>query len=396
MIWKLLIVFFVYAMMNAAYAEQIPDYNNPYAPIYTDKEVYTWTDKMKITIVAPSWNENVHGIDSIGGDSNYAVKISSSGHFLKPYRLAETSPSSGVFTGEVTLTGFQHDATGDGRYDTQPRTMGSGPSDGFLETSRDDGITISFEFADGVVLTKSVNVSWNVGDVEFSNENYQENDDVVIKVRDADMNLNPESLDNVDVYVTSDSDSAGVKVSATETDVDSGVFEALVSLTQTKSSSGGRLIAVPGDIITARYEDRTLPSPYVVSDELDVVAKATVGSNTPDTKRFSVTDLYLADSSGQEISELRTDQRFQIVSDIQNNEDYSQQFTCIIQISDSDSNVVSISWVSGQLSAAQNFAVSQSWTPNQSGNYKIETFVWQSLEDARPLAKNYSKSIVIE
>ena len=60
MIWKLLITLFVYAMMHHAYAEQIPDYNNPYAPIYTDKEVYTWTDKMKITIVAPSWNENVH------------------------------------------------------------------------------------------------------------------------------------------------------------------------------------------------------------------------------------------------------------------------------------------------------------------------------------------------
>ena len=396
MIYKLLVALSVIFAFNFAYAEQIPDYNKPYAPIYTDKDVYTWTDKMKITIVAPSWNEDVHTIDSIGGDSKYAIKISSSGHFLKPYRLTETSPSSGIFTGEITLTGFEHDATGDGRSDTQPRTIGGGPTDGFLETSRDDGITISFEFADGVVLTKSVKVSWNVGDIEFSSVNYQENDDAMIEVRDADMNLNPKSLDHVDVYVTSDSDSAGVRVSATETSVDSGIFDATISLTKTKSSSGSRLVAIPGDTITAKYEDRTLPSPYDISDELDVVTQATVGSGTPDLQKTSVTDMYVADSSGQQISELRKDQRFQIVSSIQNNEDYSQQFTCIIQISDSENNVVSVSWISGQLSAAQNFAVSQSWTPNESGNYKIETFVWNSLDNARPLTKSYSKSVLIE
>ena len=49
-----------------AFAETIPDYTNPYAPIFTDKEVYTWTDKIRITIVAPSWNADRHGIDSIG------------------------------------------------------------------------------------------------------------------------------------------------------------------------------------------------------------------------------------------------------------------------------------------------------------------------------------------
>ena len=36
------------------YAEQIPDYDKPYAPIFTDKPVYSWTDKVKITILAPS------------------------------------------------------------------------------------------------------------------------------------------------------------------------------------------------------------------------------------------------------------------------------------------------------------------------------------------------------
>ena len=127
------------------FAEATPDYNNPYAPIFTDKEVYTWTDKMRITIVAPSWNADRHGIDSIGTQEGHFIKISTSDNELEPYKLTETEPSSGTFKGEVILTGFLHDVDGDKKPDTSPRTMGNGPTSGFLETERDGGITISFE-----------------------------------------------------------------------------------------------------------------------------------------------------------------------------------------------------------------------------------------------------------
>jgi len=383
-------------LVIGAYAEQIPDYDKPFAPIYTDKEVYSWTDKIRITIAAPSWNENKYGIDSIGDDASHPVKISTSSHFLEPYRLTETAPNSGIFTGEVVLTGFLHDADGDGQSDTQPRTMGVGPTSGLLETKRDDGITISFEFADGVVLTKSAKVSWNFAEIEFSNPRYLVTDQVVIQVRDADMNLNPESLDQVNVDVSSDSDSAGISVAATETGEDSGIFEALVVLTQTNDSSGNRLLAIPGNTITARYEDRTLPSPYSISDEQDVVAKSIVESSIPDIEKITVIDLYIADSSGKQISELRSDQRVQIVNNIQNNEGYPQEFTCIIQISDSQDSVILLSWIGGEISPGQNFEVSQSWTPTKSDNYKIETFVWKSLGDARPLSTSYVKSVYVE
>ena len=45
------------------FAEQIPDYEKPYSPIFTDKPAYSWTDKIKITILAPSWNTDRHLID---------------------------------------------------------------------------------------------------------------------------------------------------------------------------------------------------------------------------------------------------------------------------------------------------------------------------------------------
>jgi hypothetical protein len=59
----------------SAFAESIPDYNNPYAPIFSDKEIYTWTDKVRFTIVAPSWNANKNAIDSIGTQEGHFIKI---------------------------------------------------------------------------------------------------------------------------------------------------------------------------------------------------------------------------------------------------------------------------------------------------------------------------------
>ncbi len=61
-----------------AFGESIPDYNNPYSPIFTDKTTYTWTDKIKMTIIAPSWNSNANLIDSIGNNEDHPIKISTS------------------------------------------------------------------------------------------------------------------------------------------------------------------------------------------------------------------------------------------------------------------------------------------------------------------------------
>lgn len=381
---------------SVSFAEKIPDYYKPYAPISLDKSVYTWTDKIHITIVSPSWNENKNGIDSIGGDQDHQVKISTASHSLGPYRLTETSPNSGIFTGEVILTGFLHDVDDDGNSDTAPRTSGNGPTNGLLEVKRDDGITISFEFADGVVLTTSAKISWNLGEIVFSNPNYSTDEPIIIRVNDPDMNLNPESLDQIIIGASTDSDSAGISVVAVETQDNSGIFESTISLTQTSESSGNRIRAFPGDTITAKYEDRTLPSPYGVSDDLDIIAKSSIESNIPSIQRASIEDLYIADSSGKQINELMKDNQIQITSHIHNNQDYSQPFTSIIQITDEQNRIVSLSWITGKLSKLQNFELSQSWTPINSGNYQIETFVWKSLDDPSPLVPSYAKLFFVK
>lgn len=234
-----------------------------YGSIYLDKEVYTWTDKIHIRITE-------HGLDN----ENSSVRIYTSGHELDNYKLAKAG--NGLYTGEIILTGFLHDVDGDGKPDTNPRTTGNGPNNGFLETKRDRGFTISVEFADGDVITKSAKISWNEGNIIFDMPNYTPNESAKLQVTDVDMNLNPETLDTIQVHVFSDSDKAGILVNAIETQKESGLFETTVSFTQDSSSSGNRLFAISGDVIYAQYNDRTLPTPYSVNDDLEIIAESII------------------------------------------------------------------------------------------------------------------------
>ncbi len=84
---------------QVAFGEDIPDYDKPYAPIFFNKSVYSWTEKVEVTIVAPSWNTGKYLIDSIGGDPEYSVDVYTNNHRLSEYKLYETDPSSGIFTG---------------------------------------------------------------------------------------------------------------------------------------------------------------------------------------------------------------------------------------------------------------------------------------------------------
>jgi len=382
-------------LVLSAFAEEVPDYFNPYAPIFTDKQVYTWTDKIYITVVAPSWNANKYGIDSIGTQDGHLIKIYTAEHSLEPYKLTETEPNSGVFTGEIILTGFLHDVDDDGNPDTNPRTVGTGPTNGFLEVERDGGITVSFEFADGVVLTHSAMISWNIGQIIFDKSIFLVGETSKIQVIDLDMNLNPEAIDRIEVEVSSDSDVAGILVDAIETDDDSGLFEALVSFTQTSVSSGNRLFAIPNDSIYAKYEDNTLPSPYSIQDDLDIQVESKLESEVPPLQRIYVEDVFFADSLGIPIEPIINEQ-IQVVGMIRNNQNYDQPFVYITQIKDQERAVVSLSWILGELTSNQSLELSQSWTPTEFGNYTIETFIWNSLKDQASLSPKSAMSYFIQ
>jgi hypothetical protein len=270
--------------------------------------------------------------------------------------------------------------------------MGNGPTSGFLESDSDSALTITFEFADGVVLTKSVPIQWNIGSIQFSEENYLSDQTATIHVIDPDLNLNPESLDHIPIKISSNSDVSGIEVSAVETSESSGIFTSTISFTQNSSSSGNRLYALPGDIIFAKYDDYTLPKPYSVSDNLAIKTSATIGTSSLALQSLPI---IFSDSMGNQIFTVSTNDQIQIVGKIINPQNYKQKFVYLFQVKDENNFVVSLSWIQGEISANQNLDISQSWIPQQTGNYSIETYTWNSLTNAAPLSPSLSTSVFV-
>jgi len=385
----------LFLILSPVFAESIPDYEKPFAPIFTDKPTYSWTDKIIVSIHAPSWNSNSNQIDSIGESESHSIKISSGENFLKPYRLTETSSNSGIFSGEIILTGFLHDVDGDGIFDTNPKTIGSGPTNGFLESDNDDSITISFEFADDVVLIESIPISWNHGTIQFSQDIFFTNDSVQIRIVDFDLNLNPETIDTIPIEIFSDSDNGGIQVIATETSNRSGDFLANINLSTTVSS-GNRLHAIPGDTIFAKYNDHTLPKPFSKSDSQYVQASSIVEHSTLPINRIHTTPISFSDSFGNPVISLISNTQMQIIGTIENQIEYDQKFIYFFQVKNSDNLVESLSWIQGKLSPNQILDISQSWIPKKSGNYILETYVWNSLNELIPMSPATTTIITID
>ena len=371
-----------------------------------DRAAYTWTDKIIITIVAPDFNFDTHSIDEIGNDSFNPVKISTRGHTLDQYKLVETGPSTGIFVGEVILTGFCHDADGNKNTgiqsgnsqcnkgdDTNPRNgplQNGGPTNGFLMADNSDGITISFEYTEDHTVLNSAPIRWNMGEVQWLESNYPATGTGIIRIIDPDMNLNPEAVNNFNIDVWSDSDAGGINLTVTETGERTGIFEGTVFFTTTNESSGSRLLVAQGDTVTAEYEDNTLPNPYTVADELDVVGTTQIGTVVPPLERTSITGCKLVDSFGNTISKISSDQQIQIACNLTNTQDTKQPFAYLVQIKNSDEMTVRLSWITGTLLSGQTLESSLSWSTTISGSYNAEIFVWKSIADPIPLSNTMS------
>jgi hypothetical protein len=77
-----------------------------------------------------------------------------------------------------------------------------------------------------------------------------------------------------------------------------------------------------------------------------------------------------------------------IQSEIKNNAETQQTFAYITQIKNSNGIVVKLEAVEGVLSPSKTSTIGISWTPDKSGSYTIEVFVWKSLEEPIPLSLN--------
>ncbi len=248
------------------------DFNlNEFKPeISLDKEVYSWTDELKINIISPNDNKNSHQIDKI------KIDISSRAGTLQGYTLEENGNSHGVFSGIITLTGHSdYDFNQDGRKgDTRGYTGGAGPDEGNLSVYPKDMIKITYitPFYEKKI-EKSALIDFHVGTIQWINLPVYSDQKATIRVTDPDMKLRPEIEDELKVLVKSYPQKYSKEYVLHETEVNSGIFEGKIQIDSKYSGEG--IFAPEGSVVYATYEDRTLPSSLFVK-KLDIIANATI------------------------------------------------------------------------------------------------------------------------
>ena len=150
------------------------------ATIELDQKVYTWTDKVYITIVAPDHNFDSGLVDKIGDTDDDPLIVQTRSQKLTSYELAETGTDTGIFSGEVILKGYTYDADGDSSTGDSSgnditsisSSSGDGPTDGALKAEDDDGLTVSYEFNEDEVIVGSALIRWNIGETQWLESSY--------------------------------------------------------------------------------------------------------------------------------------------------------------------------------------------------------------------------------
>ena len=105
-------------------------------------------------------------------------------------------------------------------------------------------------------------------------------------------------------------------------------------------------------------------------------------------ERSTISNPRLENAFGVKISDnVNVNHQLQISADITNNQEKSQTFVYLVQIKDKTGIVVSVGWISGQLTPDQELSPSLSWSPKAEGEFIAEIYVWTGLKNHSALAE---------
>ena len=253
---------------------------------------YGWFGKVNFLIYAPGWNEDPNEVESIGGTEADKLTLSSrsDNHAYQELGICngfdETGPNTGLFVGRVKLSGHDHDVNGDGIVDTKfgKTKCSNSPIDEYakIEAGREGSVTLTWQYQDDPVkvVTKNINFHWNVGKLDFSQEQYHVDDKVEFTFYDRDMYKVGEKEFDLNFKVYSDTDMAGVVIQTGQ----NYKFKDPFSFTMNTEETVGKSLRVSnGDTIYVQYDDCTMPKAtdeygFTYSDDhcVEVIEKATV------------------------------------------------------------------------------------------------------------------------
>lgn len=129
---------------------------------------------------------------------------------------------------------------------------------------------------------------------------------------------------------------------------------------------------------------------------LVIIVSVTPAFALTELERTSIMNPRLENTFGSTVLDnINVNQQIQISADITNHQTKSQNFVYLVQIKDDADIVVSLGWISGQLTPNQELSPSLSWTPNNSGKYTAEIFTWEGLKNHSALSEYIKLSISV-
>jgi hypothetical protein len=156
--------------------------------------------------------------------------------------------------------------------------------DYFDMTSDDMGADLAFAATlngeEDVYYMRIGDTCFDAGTIELDREKYACESTAAIQVNDCGLNTNDELVETAEITIESDSEPVGETVTLTETDIDSGIFEGSIQLSETDSP--GVLYIAETDVVTATYvdaDDGAGGSNIVVTDTAVVDCTAPIITN---------------------------------------------------------------------------------------------------------------------
>lgn len=364
------------------------------ATLELDQKVYSWTDKVYIVLVAPDYNLDPTKEEILGDKEDQNITISTSKAKLTNYKLKETGKDTGIFTGEIILSGFKKDNLKDNQNAPTGITKGVGPTDGLIEASNIDSLTVTFTTPKRTIIASAL-IRWNIGQIHWLSAVYPAEGEGIVRILDPDMNLNPTVKDEFDIKSWSDTDPIGVKIRVLETGEATGIFLGNVKFTTKKQPIGSVLRVSEGDTITAEYKDKTLPENYPQDTEITISATTMIGTLAPPLERILSSEPSIYDIYGNLLAEGSVGQEICIFSSLANKQDKDQPYAYILQITDKNGIEVFNSSKSGILKKGESITPEIKWKPSKGGRFKITSFVWESLQIPTALTSHKETEFVI-
>ena len=366
------------------------------AAVEMDQDAYMCNSRVRITIVAPDAIRSDRA-GHIGTKKDCMVSIRTGAGRLDKYMMVETGEETGVFTGEIRLTGFAGMGKNANTYaDVDERmfgtTGGKGPNDGMLACGATDSIEVTFDL-DGEQFKADAPIRWNIGQIAFMRQVYKIGETAIVVVTDPDMGRDPDAKDKIRIRVWSDSDKDGIWITVRETDPTSGTFIGEILLDSMHSSQdAAKILVADGDKVRAEYEDSTLPHPYGPQDTINMTSTTTVSSSgtvTPPLERATMELAIRNERTGTE-SIIRGDTVAVTVKATILKKPIP--FVVILQIQDmaETTNEVmhhSLDPKSGMME--HTFG----WKPSKSDVFKITAFLWESMNDPTPLCEPVTRDV---